>query len=416
MLLNSVSISGNKIQVPSILAQLAGTIHDKGGDSEHVPGEVLSPLFQLNLIDVNEVSFGELAFILQKEVAAERSEEACVVLGSMVRGYAVLNQTKGEPQTKISILVSMLQFEQAIIPFCKPDAVHILAAQSGMLIEDILKLFSISGSLAGIVSLRSEMDTALGMMETAWQPEFRKTVLALRELVNSFPVMEQDGKSSQLSSLREALRSTTEINTSLKKISIAGAKRQRGMLEAVLNALEEIIRQEFILVANVQYVSEGLDQEQIARQASNLIGQVEQRLRVLIVSRFQAKHGGEWAHQIASSHPKMYARWVAIYNKEKSAFKNYNDHSPDLLEFAGFDELAEVISSHWKLFQSYFDFGHETRNEMIFYDKMKQITKVRNPLAHNRTIPENELLRARVLCTDILLALDNGSVSGKPSA
>jgi len=416
MLLNSVTISGKIIQVPSILAQLVGNIHEKGCDPEHVPGEVLSPLLHLNLIDVNEVSIGDLTVILHTEMVAGRFEEASVVLGSITHGYAILNQTKGEPQTKISILVSMLQFEQTIIPLCKPNVVHILAKQSGALFEHILKLFSISGSLAVIVSLQSEMDTALGMMETAWQPEFRKTVLALRELNNSFSAIYQDEKNSQLSSLREALRSTAEINNSLKKISVTGSKRQRGMLEAVINSLEEIIRQEFILVANVQYVSEGLEHEQIARQASNLIGQVEQRLRGLIVSRFEAKHGRDWAHQIASSHPKMYARWVAIYNKEKSAFKNYNDHSPDLLEFAGFDELAEVVSSHWRLFQRYFDFGHETRNEMIFYEKMRQITKVRNPLAHNRTIPENELLRARVLCTDILLALDNGSVSGKTFA
>jgi hypothetical protein len=73
----------------------------------------------------------------------------------------------------------------------------------------------------------------------------------------------------------------------------------------------------------------------------------------------------------------------------------------------------ELISSQWRLFHDFLDFGYEPRNEAIFYDKMKQITKVRNPLAHNRIIPENEILRARVLCTDILLALDSSSVSSK---
>jgi hypothetical protein len=165
-----------------------------------------------------------------------------------------------------------------------------------------------------------------------------------------------------------------------------------------------------VLVANVQYVSEGLDQEQITRQTRKLIGQVEQRLRYLIVDKYQVRYGKDWLLQVKAVYPKMYDRWVSNYKKEKSAFKNYNNHTPDILEFAGFDDLSELISSQWKLFRDFFDFGYETRNETIFYDKMKQITKVRNPLAHNRTIPENEILRARVLCTDILLALDSASV------
>lgn len=46
----------------------------------------------------------------------------------------------------------------------------------------------------------------------------------------------------------------------------------------------------------------------------------------------------------------------------------------------------------------------------MFSGQMREtITKVRNPLAHDRA--ENRILRARVLCTDILLALDSGGVS-----
>ena len=186
---------------------------------------------------------------------------------------------------------------------------------------------------------------------------------------------------------------------------------QKRLLEVVLNSLGEIIQQEFMLVASVQYVSEGLDQEHITRQVRKLIGQVEQRLRALIVLKYEQRYGKEWISQIEAVYPKMYSHWVLNYKREQSAFKNYNDHAPDILEFAGFDDLSELISSQWKLFQGHLDFGFESRNQAIFYDKMKQITKVRNPLAHNRVVPENEIFRARVLCTDILLALDSGGVS-----
>jgi hypothetical protein len=109
----------------------------------------------------------------------------------------------------------------------------------------------------------------------------------------------------------------------------------------------------------------------------------------------------------------MYDHWLSNLGKDKAAFKVYSDHSPKILEYARFDDLIELIGAQWHLFRDLLDFGFDTRNKAVFSDKMSQIAKVRNPLAHNRSIPENELLRARVLCTDILLALDSAAESAK---
>lgn len=409
MIVKNITISGNAVSIPVHLSQVIDSIRSE--DLAFVPNEALSFLRDLNVVDANEVKFKGLLEILESEFDKGDFQKVAIVLGTITNGYVLIEGENGKPQEGIGILVDVLLFEQNIIPLCEPEVAKVLADQSACLINQLLKFFSLIGSLDTIVHLQKDIETALSMIETAWSPEFRKTVFALRDLISLLSSVFREERHAQINPLRMALQAVSDIKKSLRNIDAAGTKRQKKMLEIVLNSLGEIVQQEFMLVANIQYVSEGLDQEQIARQARKLIGQVEQRLRALIVSKYELRYGVNWTSQVEAVYPKMYSRWINNYQREKSAFRNYNDHAPDLLEFAGFEDLLELIASQWKLFHDFFDFGYASRNEAIFYDKMKQITKVRNPLAHNRTIPENEILRARVLCTDILLALDNGSVT-----
>lgn len=411
MITKNITISGNIISIPERLSQVVDFVHDESMVLLTAPNEALFFLHSLNIVNTNEIKFGELLKIVEDNFEKGDFQNGALVLGSMASGYVLIERENSKPQEGIGILVDALLFEQNLIPLCKPEISNALADQSARLIEQILKLFSMVGSLGTIISLQKDIETALQMIEIAWAPEFRKTVFALRDLTSLLASVFREDKYAQLNLLRKALMAVSEIKNSLHTIDMTGSKRQKKLLEVVLNSLGEIIQQEFMLVANVQYVSEGLDQEHITRQVRKLIGQVEQRLRALIVLKYEQRYGKEWISQIEAVYPKMYSHWVLNHKREQSAFKNYNDHAPDILEFAGFDDLSELISSQWKLFQSCLDFGFESRNQAIFYDKMKQITKVRNPLAHNRIVPENEILRARVLCTDILLALDSGGVS-----
>ena len=107
-----------------------------------------------------------------------------------------------------------------------------------------------------------------------------------------------------------------------------------------------------------------------------------------------------------SKHRYMYDRWLHCRDKDRANFNIYPEYSPKLLEYALLGDLTELISAQWQLFQAIFDFGYRKRNKTVLNDKMQQIRNVRNMLAHYRLPPENELLRTRVLCTDILLALD----------
>jgi hypothetical protein len=92
--------------------------------------------------------------------------------------------------------------------------------------------------------------------------------------------------------------------------------------------------------------------------------------------------------------------------KDAPILQAYGTTQVNPLDYARFEHLMELVSAQWQIFREIFDFGNPSQNKQIFYDKMMQIAKVRNMLAHSRDLHENELLRARVLCTDILLALD----------
>ena len=117
---------------------------------------------------------------------------------------------------------------------------------------------------------------------------------------------------------------------------------------------------------------------------------------------------------IRTRHKQLFEYWTINLRKDKAAFKVYSNHSPEILDYARFEDLATLVTVQWQLFRHIFDFGYENRNKAVFHDKMGQIAKVRNPLAHNRTIPENELWRAKVLCVDVLLALDSaGEITNK---
>jgi len=50
-----------------------------------------------------------------------------------------------------------------------------------------------------------------------------------------------------------------------------------------------------------------------------------------------------------------------------------------------------------------FGSGKQAKRELT--GKIEAIVKVRNPLAHNRAVPENELKRTEAYCTDVLMLL-----------
>jgi len=136
-----------------------------------------------------------------------------------------------------------------------------------------------------------------------------------------------------------------------------------------------------------------------------LIREVEQQLRRLIESRYRQQFGNRWLERIAKQHPGMYAAWLEKQQRDQAAFRLYSNYVTAILDYSRLEDLVELINAQWSIFRETFDFGSGKENKRILAEKIQDIVKVRNRLAHYRSIPDNELLRAQVYCNDLLLAL-----------
>jgi hypothetical protein len=74
-----------------------------------------------------------------------------------------------------------------------------------------------------------------------------------------------------------------------------------------------------------------------------------------------------------------------------------------LLDYTYLGDLVGLINKQWQLFADVLGAGKEAKSE--FTRMTAAIIRVRNPLAHNRDVPLNELRRADVYCTDLLMLL-----------
>jgi hypothetical protein len=405
-----VEISGNKITIPPRLYREVNNArieHGKGGTE-------LNPDLDELLDSNDEYSISQAVYLeMALPLLGRDPGKGVLLLAIYISLRAMELRDQGKPQEGLGLLADALILEHRILPFCEPSLTRRLSRRITIQTEEAMDLSAFIGSVDAVIAEKDALEAVFSIVETVWEPELRNPVNVLRKIPFALSDLGGVEKRQQIPSLKSIRATLVDAKKELRQISTFKSPRHIKLLENLTTALQEIVQQEIILIASSQYNSEGLDYESIIRQASRLIGQVEQRLRLVIAERYEKQFGASWVEHIQARHKFMYEGWLSNLRKDKAAFKVYSDHSPQLLEYARFDDLVELISAQWQLFRDQLDFGFDTRNKMIFSDKMSQIAKVRNPLAHNRSIPENELLRARVFCTDILLALDSAAESMK---
>jgi hypothetical protein len=130
---------------------------------------------------------------------------------------------------------------------------------------------------------------------------------------------------------------------------------------------------------------------------------LESRIRALIVIRLENQYGENWLSRIS---PEKIARWEEMREKDQSTFKDY-EHGKSklpLLDYSYLGDLLEIINRYWNLFADVF--GGDKHSKRELQNKLQAIIRIRNPLAHNREVPGNELKRANVYCTDLMMMLD----------
>jgi hypothetical protein len=310
----------------------------------------------------------------------------------------------GQQDKALEILSDILELEKNAFSSVKPLIARKLADLMIGQSEQVIKICSLSGSIQVLASRITDLVRALDIARTFWDPELASIIHRINKETED-PLRNLGAGFSQ----DDARRLHQAVNLLKREFQTQISHKpatHRDTLKKLVDAFSEMIQQEIMVASHTTYTSQGLNSEIIYRQAKDLIEKVEKRLRLVIEKKYQQQFGTSWVQHISAKFRPMYERWQRYMQKDQSAFKLYNDYSPELLDYALMEDLKDLIVSQWHLFRDVFDFGYQDRNRAVFLDKIFQIISVRNALAHHRMPPENELLRARVLCTDILLALD----------
>ena len=408
----SVSISGKTITIPP---RLFRAISAADQENNQATADVSSIEDVDDLLESEQkVAFAPAIYIKAAcPLMRDRPTTGILLLAIFASLRAIDLRDQGKPQAGLGLLADALILEHQTLPYCDPPLTRKLSRRIAYQTEETVELSAFIGSVDAVVQTKDDLETVFSIMEAVWEPEFRAAISTLMKIPFSLADVGHAEKRQQIQLLRSIRSTLVGVKKDIEKGTPSKNPSHPKLLANLVASWQEILQQEIVLSASAQYSSEGLDYDSISRQAYRLIGQVEQRLRLVIAERYEKQYGAAWVEHIQAKHKFMYEHWLANMQKDRTAFKAYSSHSPELLEYARFDDLVELIGAQWHLFRDLLDFRADTRNKAVFADKMSQIAIVRNPLAHNRSIPENELLRARVLCTDILLALDGAGENPK---
>jgi len=397
--------SGEKLEIPRRLYQImqGESLPDPSALKMNNQDESIEAILSLSEGDSPERLLHTLQLIDQRRSDEQRRDESLlyICLYAGIKAHMVLEQ--GDQEIGLELLLDGLELGNSAFSCIQPSIARHLADQMIVQSEEVISICSLSGSIQVLASRKVGLNRALDVALTFWEPEFTPLIQLIKR--EAEVILTHAGQLTQ-----QNARGIHEAAILLKKdvqkrIGYKSGSRPEA-LKNLVGSILEMFQQEILLTAHTAYTSDGLNSETIHFQAERLVEKVEKRLRTIIAKKYQQQFGPAWVQHISSRYQDMYERWQRYMRKDRSAFRLYEDYSPELLEYALLEDLRDLIASQWHLFREIFNFGYQDRNKSVFLDKISQIMSVRNALAHHRSPPENELLRTRVLCTDLLLAMD----------
>jgi hypothetical protein len=311
----------------------------------------------------------------------------------------------------LALLIEGVQLTHNSIPQADAHQARILVRHLSDLIAQTFHTCAIVGSLEDVGRI-SDLKDVFKIAKAVWQPNLHASLDVIIRLVQDLPKV-LDNSSTDGGSGKALTRLTGEITRvrgsieDLRERSHGPVRHQATLMLELLEAWYEMAQRQIVLLAQVDRVKPPEDERrELESRVEDQIGQVERELRALIAQRYAERYGKDWIDRVQKQHERMYLNWIRILKKDRAAFQAYQEYAPSILEYAHLGDLTVLITGEWDLFREFLDFGYDRRNKAVFQDKMEHIIKVRNPLAHHRAIPENEILRALVLCTDILKAVE----------
>lgn len=316
----------------------------------------------------------------------------------------------GDWVESLTLLIEGVQLTHSTIPRANASQAQVLVKYLSNLISQAFRLCATADSLDDLTAV-ANLEHVFEIAKSVWRPDLYASLDAGVDLLSGIskaiehPSNEMGDTlvyvAANIALARDSVRT-------LRRRARGPVRDQADLMLDLLAAWYDLTQQQAVREMKQNEVPRS-QQRTLENRVKEQIGHVERDLRMLIAQKYTERYGDGWIARVKERQEQMIVTWEKTLQRDKSAFRLYQEYAPSILEYAHLGDLLQLVTGDWALFREIFDFGRGKRNKAIFEDKMQHIIKIRNPLAHHRTIPENELLRALVLCTDISMVIEQSN-------
>lgn len=132
-----------------------------------------------------------------------------------------------------------------------------------------------------------------------------------------------------------------------------------------------------------------------------LLGDAERQLRYLVQDRMVDVYGENWFEELQKKLPRMSDALDKLVQQRVREKRMFGDAASDfILDYAYISDLKDLVFAEWEKYRSVLG-GAKAEWEKRFQD----IMKVRNPMAHHRSVPADVLQEAERSCKALLFRL-----------
>jgi len=390
---------------------------------------VLSEMRRLNLTTAENLQFLQVQWLAEQQKWQE-------IWGDL--DFAVLARLRMPRAVRVAMLtafhrVNLLALEQAgewetavaVFQEMQGRMGALLVGRFGVTQAPVLRVFGYQASLnndaitlESLLAEASDSETihCLNQLKSRLAPAGNKTsILAHDPLQQAVLAL----KANDYDTVIEVIKAIDDITARvLLAIEIAYHSRDDLLIQEAWTIYQSLSpEQKQALITDGRYVGIYLDflresnteqpksiwgtEAKKARDAAwNGVCEVEYYLRRLVEDRYAKKFGDAWESRV---NPELREKWATTQTKDEKTFARYGMPKASLLDYTYLGDLVGLINSQWILFEDVLGAGKVAKQE--FTRVAEAVIRVRNPLAHNRDVPLNELRRADVYCNDLLMHL-----------
>lgn len=136
----------------------------------------------------------------------------------------------------------------------------------------------------------------------------------------------------------------------------------------------------------------------------NKWAQTESLIRDLVEECFFKAYGSDWINKLKgrkNNIPEIIARCENIMSKEEKKFGN--SAKQRWIEYTYPNDLWQIISREWDKFSPILQGKNQGKNKKYWAERFELLSKIRNPLAHNReqVILEHDMTLANAYCSEL---------------